>query len=288
MEDYLDFTANKSTLRFYGGTSSKKGVLIDGKAYMLKMPSNPNDINSNSALTEYIGSHIYELLDIPVQKTCLGIYKEDKTYIAVACEDFNKGIGDKFVSFREIMTTFIPHFTDSNGIVSNGDSSDLQETLLTIEQHPVFEGMRDVIKTRFWEMFIVDCLIANPSRNNGNWGLIQHLDDTFSPAPVLGNEGCLNINYNQTCSYLEKGKRINPSQFIERQENRECTKIFLKLYPEIERTIPEILSFLDDVPETISGLPCCTKVQKEYFKSMINYRFSHTFRRIYTNLTKEA
>ena len=44
----------------------------------------------------------------------------------------------------------------------------------------------DAIKTRFWDMFIVDALIGNWDRHNGNWGfLYNNSTDEVVLAPVF-------------------------------------------------------------------------------------------------------
>ena len=42
---------------------------------------------TTSPISEYIGSHVYEIIGIPVHKTMLGI--KDKK-VVVACKDFRK------------------------------------------------------------------------------------------------------------------------------------------------------------------------------------------------------
>ena len=106
---------------------------------------------TNSPLSEYIGSHIYEILGIPVHKTLLG-FRNGK--IVVACEDFLSDT-DHLYEFAQLKVTFTPHFVDSNGEITNGTGTDLKEILLTLGQH---EMLKDItgIEERFWNMFVVD------------------------------------------------------------------------------------------------------------------------------------
>lgn len=70
----------------YGGKSGfKYGVIIDGERWMIKFPENTREFPgrdkknnhvpsyTTSPLSEYIGSHIYEILGIPVHETKLGL-----------------------------------------------------------------------------------------------------------------------------------------------------------------------------------------------------------------------
>ena len=314
MKDYFDFTNYEKNLRVYGGESGRKlGIIFNGTNYLLKFPGSIELKNiknilspySNSPITEYIGSHIYEILNIPVHETLLGKFSGPKEHIVVACKDFNKTKEDRFLSFGEIKTTFIPHFTDSNGNDTNGNGTDLHEILLTLEQHPIFEFFRDKIKERFWQMFIIDCLIGNSDRNNGNWGIIQHYDDSFSIAPVFDNGSCLHNTWdenkiklcsnkeldsfidNQTCVFLNKNKKLNPTKFIQEYKNDDCTNVFISLYPKIEKNIGLINNFIEELPDEILNIPCVSKIKKEFYKSLINKKFERSFTKIYSELTSK-
>ncbi len=78
----------------YGGAAGDKdGIIINGEPWIAKYPkSNDGMIKSDklsknfqTPLSEYIGSHIYEILGYPVHKTLLGIRKN---FLVVACKDF--------------------------------------------------------------------------------------------------------------------------------------------------------------------------------------------------------
>ena len=50
-----------------------------------------------------------------------------------------------------------------------------------------------MIIDKFWDMFIIDALIGNTDRHNGNWGFLYHkLDKTMMFAPIYDNGSCLN------------------------------------------------------------------------------------------------
>ena len=93
MVEFYDFDKFSHNMRFYGGASGQKyGITIDGEDYILKFPQNIKDFKlefptsySTSAFSEFIGSHFYEYIGLPVHKTLLG--KSGK-YFVVACKDF--------------------------------------------------------------------------------------------------------------------------------------------------------------------------------------------------------
>ena len=137
---------------------------------------NKNMSYSNSTISEYIGSNIYKIIGIPVQETILGEYKvKDKTKIVVACKDFTKP-GTIIQDFASLKNTMI----DSD---ENGYGTELKTILETIDSQKVVDQVE--LKNRFWDMFIVDALIGNMDRHNGNWGfLYDTLTDEVAIAPV--------------------------------------------------------------------------------------------------------
>lgn len=80
--------------RVYGGAAGRKlGVVYEGQNYILKFPGNLKDKQlknikmsySNAPVSEYIGSHVYELIGMPVHETKLGVYKNR---VVVGCKNF--------------------------------------------------------------------------------------------------------------------------------------------------------------------------------------------------------
>lgn len=75
---------------FYGGRAGQKeGILIEGEPWIAKYPRTTRDLAgkhlpsyTSSPVSEYLGSHIYGLLGIPVHETMLG-YRAGK--IVCAC-----------------------------------------------------------------------------------------------------------------------------------------------------------------------------------------------------------
>lgn len=92
----------------YGGKSGfKYGVIIDGERWMIKFPGRDKKNNhipsyTTSSLCEYMGSHIYELLGIPVHETRLGV-RNGK--IVVACKDFD--LNHELVDYEKSKTEWL-------------------------------------------------------------------------------------------------------------------------------------------------------------------------------------
>ena len=76
-----------------------------------------------------------------------------------------------------------------HGSPSDGEAIYLTDVLTTIETSPLLRGIAGV-RERFWDMFVVDALIKNPDRNNGNWGVLWD-GAGYALAPVYGNGSSL-------------------------------------------------------------------------------------------------
>ena len=111
--DLIDFSDCQIMHKNYNGSNGYKLCAVySDKLYMLKFPSlsklNPNLHYSNSCISEYIGSHIFEIIGMDVQKTLLGEYKyHDKKYLVVACEDFIGSSDYVFQDFASLKNNVI-------------------------------------------------------------------------------------------------------------------------------------------------------------------------------------
>ena len=105
MKFLIDFTNLPCSNKHYGGNAGlKRGVIIDDRNWLLKFPQETSTFDNvtisftTSPLSEYVGSHIYQLLGYTAHNTMLGYYfnKElSKKQIVVACEDFTEN--DKYI-----------------------------------------------------------------------------------------------------------------------------------------------------------------------------------------------
>lgn len=196
--DIADLRDCKPSGRLYGGRAGRKeGILIDGEPWICKYPRPAKELgnghvpsDSSSPLSEYLGSHIYGLLNIPVHETRLG-YRNGK--IICACKDFTGGGGNRVLyEFSKVKTTLDDDASDGfEQSPSDGSSTFLSDVLATIETSDILRtiGTREVLD-RFWDMFVVDAFIKNPDRNNGNWGVLWD-GGSYRLAPVFDNGSSL-------------------------------------------------------------------------------------------------
>ena len=272
----IDFTNAIEEFNKYKGSEKKKTLIYDSKRYLVKFPDpirekNKNISYINNAYSEYVGSNIFRIVGFKVQNTILGKYKyngNDK--IVCACEDFTNEENELY-EFESI------------ALSSNPDKKIGTEV----------EDIMEVIKTNkmicsdtskmFWKMFIIDALIGNTDRHNGNWGfLINVKTQKIEFSPIYDCGSCLNPLLEDTeiekldeiaiknlainCySYLrENGKRINDIKYINKMKNKECNDAIKEIFLDIK--INEINKFIDEI-EGISN------IRKAFYKSIINYRY---------------
>ncbi len=108
----IDFTNLKCNDLLYGGNAGlKKGIVWNDKNWLIKFPQetssfdNVNISFTTSPLSEYVGSHIYEILGYRVHNTQLGFFMNEKIakkQIVVACEDFTENGRYKLLDYESI------------------------------------------------------------------------------------------------------------------------------------------------------------------------------------------
>lgn len=291
----IDFTNLPVKNKTYAGANgSKISVIYNNEMYMLKFPPLPG-INkemsyTNSCISEYIGCRIFESIGIPVQKTLLGIYKKgEKEKIVVACKDFT-ATGLVLQDFASLKNTII----DS---AHNGYGTELKDIETAIEEQTAIDPK--VLSERFWDMFIVDALIGNWDRHNGNWGFLYNTTtDEITLAPVYDCGSCLfpqaddaimrrvlkepseieaRIFERPLSGIKENGQKIKYFDFISSLKNFDCNEALKRILPKTD--IKEIFKIVDETP-FISDL------QKNFYKTMLKERKERILDFSYKKLTE--
>lgn len=277
----IDFTnAVQKNKTYAGANGGKISVLYNGEQYMLKFPPFPT-INkemsyTNSCISEYIGCKVFESVGIPVQETVIGTYtSKGKEKIVVACKDFTSQ-GITLQDFASLKNRII----DSE---RNGYGTELADILSTIDEQTAMDS--ETLKTRFWDMFIVDALIGNWDRHNGNWGfLYNNATDEVTLAPVFD---CGSSLYPQADEDLMKkilsdknelnhrifdiplsaitynGKKINYFRFLSEGKFPDCNKALKRIASRID---------MKKIYEIIDNTLTVTELQKEFYKTMLTAR----------------
>ncbi len=281
----IDFTNCQVVLgRAYNGANGKKiAILYNDEQYMLKFPpAGANKITNlsytNSCCSEHIASSIFNLLGIKAQSTLLGTYKVgNKNKLVCACKDFTAD-GSRFFDFCSIKNTIL----DSD---SNGTGTELNDILDTIEKQQYIAP--HILTTHFWDMFVVDALLGNFDRHNGNWGfLYSEKTNCASIAPiydcgscllpqaderimqeVLTNKDALHARIYQypTSAIKIDDRKINYHDFIKSNKYAGCKDAIARLRAKIDFSTIDAL---------IDGEYYLSDLQKEFYKTYILERYT--------------
>ena len=278
MIDFTDLPVRNKT--YAGANGSKLSVIYEGNLYMLKFPAAPSinkDMSySNGCISEYLGCHIFDSVGIPVQETLLGTYtKNGKQKIVVACKDFTAG-GLVLQDFASLKNTII----DS---VHNGYGTELSDIVRTFEEQTAIDS--EILSERFWDMFIVDALIGNWDRHNGNWGFLYNsVTDEIALAPVYDCGSCLypqadeeimrsviqdsaerdlRVFERPLSSIKIGGQKINYFRFISSLENQDCNRALRRIVPQIDMN--KIIAIVNDTPYV-------SDLQREFYVTMLRER----------------
>ena len=277
----IDFTNMPRRNKTYSGANgSKISIIYNDEQYMLKFPSpaNMNDKMSyaNGCVSEYLGSHIFNIIGIKAQETMLGTYNLNGTEkIVVACKDFTSP-NTVLQDFASLKNTII----DSE---HNGYGTELSDILRTIDEQYAVDPV--LLKEWFWDTFIVDALIGNWDRHNGNWGFLYNQEsDEISIAPIYDCGSCLfpqaditimqsviddeaerNIRiFNIPLSGIKlNDKKINYYDFLMSGQDNDCNNALNRIVPRIN--MKKINKMIDDTPYI-------DDFQKEFYKLMLQER----------------
>lgn len=273
----IDFTNTLEEFNSYKGSEKKKTLIYNNKKYLVKFPD-PNDEKNknisyiNNAFSEYIGSNIFKMTGFKTQNTILGKYKfKEKTKIVCACEDFTDE--------NNVLYEF-----ENLALSTNPDKkidTELTDIMEVIEENSMI-NTKDTIHN-FWNMFIVDALIGNTDRYNGNWGfLLNKKTEKVSFSPIYDCGSCLNpiledkdienideaelknLAINCYSCLKENGKKINYMSYIKTMKNIECNNAVKEIFPKIN--INEIKNFIDNIE-------CISDVRKKFYKNIIEKRY---------------
>lgn len=279
----IDFTDCKVVFDkvYNGANGSKIAIEYGGETYMLKFPPSgagrPTELSYiNSCISEHLASSIFNLIGVKAQETMLGTFTfKEKTKVVCACKDFAVG-GKRLFDFCSIKNTIL----DSD---TGGSGTELDDVMDTIDKQR-FVSPR-LLREHFWNMFVVDALLGNFDRHNGNWGFLY--DDRAGAAEiapvfdcgscllpqagekvmakVLADENELNARVFQfpTSAIKLGGRKINYYDFLVRVENEDCRAALERIVPKINRE--EIERLIDDA-DGISDL------QRKFYKRYINAR----------------
>lgn len=273
----IDFTDAIEVFNNFKGSEKKKTLIYNSKKYLVKFPDpirekNKNISYINNAFSEYIGSNVFKIVGFKTQNTILGKYEYNgKEKIVCACEDFTDN--------ENILYEF-----ENLALSTNPDKkieTELKDIMDVIEENKMINSVET--KEKFWDMFIIDSLIGNTDRHNGNWGFLLNKNTgkvEFSPIydcgsclnPMLEDEEIKritdtelkNLAINCYSCLKDNGKKINYMTYLNQMKNEECNCAIKRLFGNIN---------LEEIEKMIDSIECISEVRKDFYKKILGYRY---------------
>ena len=269
----IDYSKYPDGGRFYSGAERKKSILINGNAYIVKFQKNSRDGLRFNHVSEFLGSHIFSMLGIETQETHLGTFGNENV---VVIKDF--------LSDEEVFVPF-------NGIGDSSLEQDKEKYQYSYED--IIKMLKENIKLTdveqtidlFWDMFIVDALIANFDRHGSNWGFIKK-DNKYRLSPIFDNGSSLfpQLNTDEkiqavlndqeeieqriykfpTSQVKYQGKKSSYYDIISSLAFEECNNALVRITERVD--LNKINKLIDSI-ENISDL------RREFYKTILKERF---------------
>lgn len=305
--DKLELSDRNGT---YGGNSGdKEGVFISDEYWIIKYPKKANRLKdvknmsySSTPESEYIGSHIYEILGYPVHKTILGIRNG---HIVVGCKDLCDK-EQRLIEFRQLKNTYNKILSEKLDASLTSTGSDhfvvLDEIMTHLKYNPSLQNISG-LKQRFWNCVVIDGFINNNDRNNGNWGILRSPSgDVLSPiydngssfSPNIPEDKILNkLNnedvlvqsvFNNITTYSIDGESNALFKDIIALEIPDLQKAIKKNVPLIQKKMSLINKLIDDIPESIGNYKIISKERKIVYKREMEVRMAKILTPIYEQI----
>lgn len=315
----------KSNFLYGGNAGLKRGIVWNEKNWLIKFPQETStfenvDISfTTSPLSEYIGSHIFEILGYDVHKTVLGVYENEqikRSQLVVACQDFTDGGRLKLIDYESIKNNYsdslqiklselrrlLPEYK-TKGISSH--TIPIEEIILQFNENSLFKDNSNFRKL-FWETLIIDCLINNNDRNKNNWGLLfDPQSKKYTSAPIydngasfvskhsdeklvrlLNNSPALqNSALNGLCYYTVDNELVNFRNFFkklkEKHLDNDLKQVIGSVISNIDSHWNDVVKFINDIPFKEGNTLIISDIQKEFFIKTMRIRLDKLIKVIY-------
>ncbi len=147
-------------------------------------------------------------------------------------------------------------------------------------------------------MFIIDCLIGNEDRHNGNGGFLKTIkDEKLIFAPIYDCGSCLFSVYtdekmqeslgksskmqdcikNTLSAIRDNGSKIKYSEFITSLKNGDCNNALIRMYDKIN---------LDKIFKLIDEIDIISNIRKEFYCKVIEGKYKEILTVAYKRLNK--
>lgn len=279
-----DYSMYEKTPVMFSGAERKFEIVIDGHRYIVKFQKNSEIGLTFNHVSEYLGSHIFQAIGIPVQETFLGTYDGKNV---VVMKNF-LGPEDALVAFNGVGESSLERDKELYQYTYEDITAMLRENMKSTNVEETID--------RFWDMFIVDALIGNFDRHGGNWGFIKR-NNQYRIAPVYDNGSSLypKLNTDERIeAVLASEEEINeriyrfPTSHI-KVKNRKSSYFevisslqFDACNEALKRIVPRInLGRINSIIDEIEGI---SEVRKRFYQVMLQQRYDkilmHAFRQL--------
>lgn len=284
----IDFSKYTKTNTYYGGTERKFGVNINGFEYMIKFQKQTNfGVKRFNHVSEYIGSHVFNMLGFNAQETYLGLYNGEQV---VTCKNFiTKGY--QFVSFNDISESTLEQNKEAY-------QYSYQDIMQMLADNVKLTDVKETIDM-FWNIYVVDALLGNFDRHGGNWGFLKK-NNRYTLAPVFDNGSCLfpqltdddtmnkimdseeltndRIYKFPTSQVQLNGKKSSYYEVIDSLLFKECNEAVVRVCHKYSQ---------QKIDNLINSTLFLTDAHKEFYKYIIKQRYEKMLLSAYKKLTEK-
>ena len=281
----MDYSRYKSSGRYYTGAERKKGILIQGEPYIVKYAKNSPQGITYSHISEYIGSHLFQMVGLEAQQTFLGICDGGPV---VVMKDFI-GEDEIFVPFNDVGDSTLEQSRERYQYTYH-------DIMQMLEENMKLTDVEETIQ-HFWNMYLVDAWIGNFDRHGSNWGFLKK-DNRYRMAPIYDNGSSLFPRLNTdmklqkildskeemlkrvytfpTSQILLQGKKSSYYELIDSLQYEECNEALIRMKPKIN---------LEKMEKIIDGVEGISAVRKTFYKRMLYLRYEVMIKEPYRKLT---
>ena len=280
----IDYSKYPDGGRFYSGAERKKSIIINGNAYLVKFQKNSREGLRFNHISEFLGSHIFSFLGLEAQETQLGLYNEENV---VVIKDF-LGEDEVFVPFNGVGDSSLEQNKEKYQYSYEDIIKMLKENVKLTDVEQTME--------QFWDMFVVDALIANFDRHGSNWGFIKK-NNQYRLSPVFDNGSGLfpQLNTDEkiaavlndqkeieqriykfpTSQIKYQGKKSSYYEIISSLAFEECNKALARIAEKVD------LKKMNKLIDTVEGI---SDIRKEFYKTILEQRFEKILLESYNKL----
>ena len=281
----MDYSRYQSSGRYYTGAERKKGILIQGEPYIVKYAKNSPQGITYSHISEYIGSHLFQMVGLEAQQTFLGICDGSPV---VVMKDFI-GEDEIFVPFNDVGDSTLEQSRERYKYTYD-------DIMRMLEENMKLTDVEGTIQ-HFWNMYLIDAWIGNFDRHGSNWGFLKK-DNRYRMAPIYDNGSSLFPRLNTdmklqrildskeemlkrvytfpTSQILLQGKKSSYYELIDSLQYEECNEALIRMKPKIN---------LEKMEKIIDGVEEISAVRKTFYKRMLYLRYEVMIKEPYRKLT---